>query len=189
MPDVCADFESLRRIVQAAGWRRIGIDGADGAGKSHLARQLSEVLGYPVLDLDDYLFKNQGGFVPFIDYPALVAALKSMPEMILSGVCMREVLANAGSPLDAHIYIKRMRHGLWSDEHACVFPDGVEATIETLSRQTALLSRFMDERPDDPSQSSERSEPDLSEELMRYHDQYEPHETADIIYERLDHVG
>jgi hypothetical protein len=189
MPDVCADFESLRRIVQAAGWRRIGIDGVDRAGKSRLAGELSEALGYPVLDLDDYLFKNQGGFVPFIDYPALVAALTSMPEAILSGVCMREVLENARVTLDGHIYIKRMRHGLWTDEDACVFPEGVEVAIETFAQQTAMLSRFFDERPDGPNLASERSEPDLSEELMRYHNQYEPQEAADIVYERQDHVG
>lgn len=161
----------------------------DGAGKSRLAGELSEVLGYPVLDLDDYLFKNQGGFVPFIDYPALVAALASMPEAILSGACLREVLANASVTLDGHIYIKRMRHGLWSDEDACVFPEGVEAAIEAFSQHSATLSRFLDERPDGPNLAGEPAVSDFSEELMRYHDQYEPHETADVVYERLHLSG
>jgi hypothetical protein len=141
------------------------------------------------LDLDDYLFKNQGGFVPFIDYPALSSALTSMPKFILSGACLREVLVNAGSTLDGHIYIKRMRHGLWANEDECVFPDGVDAAIETLAQYSAMLSRNLDERSDLPSQEADEAQPALSEEIMRYHEQYQPQEVADIVYERLDHVG
>lgn len=189
MPDVCADFESLRRIVQAAGWRRIGIDGVNGVGKSSLSAELAEALGLPTLDLDDYLFKNQGGFVPFIDYPALTAALSSMPSVILSGACLREVLVNSGSALDGHIYIKRMRHGLWADEDMCVFPEGIDAAIETLSYYSSMVSRALDDRSDLPGPTADESQPELSEEIMRYHEQYEPHEIADLVYEKLDHVG
>ena len=187
MPDVCADFESLRRVVKAAGWRRVGIDGVDGVGKSYLAAELSEALGYPTLDVDDYVFKNQGGFVPFVDYPALSAALKSMPEVILSGACLREVLANAGSTLDGHIYIKRMRNGLWADEDKCVFPEGVDAAVNAIAQYSEMVSRSLDDRSDLPNPVDE-SQPDLPEEIMRYHEQYEPHEMADLVYERPDRI-
>jgi len=175
--------------VQAAGWRRIGIDGVDGAGKSNLAEELSELLACPALDLDDYLFKNQGGFVAFIDYQALSAALSLLPAFILSGVCLREVLANAGANLDAHIYIKRMRDGLWADEDECVFPDGVDVAIENLATYSAMISRGFDERSDQPDQEAEDHSPHLSDEIMRYHDNIHPHEVADLIYERSDHVA
>jgi hypothetical protein len=184
MPDTCADFESLRRFVQSAGWRRIGIDGVDDAGKTYLAEALSEALGVPALDLDNYLFANQGGFVPFIDYPALSGALTAMPAYILSGVCLREVLANAGITLDGHIYIKRMRDDLWVDEDRCVFPEGVDASIEGLAQYSAMLSRHFDERADEQVQAMDDSPPTLPEEIMRYHDQYQPHEAADLIFER-----
>jgi hypothetical protein len=189
MPDVCADFESLRRVVHATGWARIGIDGVDGSGKSHLAEALAEAIGYPTLNLDDYLFQNQGGFVPFVDYPALSAALTSMPKFILSGVCLREVLANSSLTLDGHIYIKRMRQGLWADEDECVFPDGVDAAIETLARYSAMLSHSLDERSDMASQEADETQPALSEEIMRYHEQYQPQDVADIVYEMSNHVG
>jgi hypothetical protein len=184
MTDTCADFESLRRFVQTAGWRRIGIDGIHGAGKSYLAEQLSLALAYPVLDLDDYLYRNQGGYVDFIDYPALSGALASMPAFILCGACLQEVLANLAATLDGNIYIKRMRNGLWMDEDECVFPDGVDAAIENLARSSAVLSDLFDETPDQLGQVMEDSLPLLSGEIMRYHDTYAPHETADLVFER-----
>ena len=188
MPDTCADIDSVLRVVQAAGWHRIGIDGVDAAGNASLAKELSESLSVPVLELEDYLFKNQGGFVAFIDYQALSAALSSIPEFILSGVCLREVLANSGATLDGHIYVKRMRDGLWADEDECVFPDGVEAAIEDRAMNSEMVSRNFDERSDYPSPDAEDSPPHLSEEIMRYHDAYQPHEMADLVYERPDHA-
>ena len=113
MIETCADIESVRRFVKAARWRRIGIDGVDAVGRTHLARVLSRAMGCPALDVDDYLHQNQGGYVEFIDYPALNAAMASIPAFTLSGACLREVLSNLGAELDGTIYIKRMRDGLW----------------------------------------------------------------------------
>jgi len=175
--------------VQTAGWRRIGIDGVDGVGKTYLAEQLSEALTFPALDLDEYLFKNQGGFVAFIDYPALSSALSTIPNYILSGVCLREVLANAGVGLDGHIYVKRMRHDLWANEDECVFPDGVDVAIDNLARYSAMISRSLDEPSERPATETDESPPHLSEEIMRYHDSYQPHDVADLVYERIDHAG
>lgn len=189
MPDVCVNFEGVSRAVQAAGWLRIGIDGVDGVGKSYLAEQLSAVLAVPVLDLDDYVFKNQGGFVAFIDYVALSSALSAIPACIVSGVCLREVLANAGARLSGHIYIKRMRHDVWADEGECVFPDGVDVAIENLARYSAMISRSFDEPLERPATEASESMPNLSEEIMRYHESYRPHEVADLVFERLDHAG
>jgi hypothetical protein len=189
MPDVIADFESVRRAVQAAGWQRIGIDGIDGAGRSYLAGKLSQALQYPILDVDDYLYKNQGGYVDFIDYPALSGALSSMPSFILCGVCVREVLANLATSLDGHVYVKRMRGGLWADEDECVFPEGVDVAIDNLAQDSAILSNLFDERPDQLGHVMEDSLPRLSAEVMRYHEMYVPQEVADLVFERADDAG
>ena len=186
MPDTCADIESVRRVVQAAGWHRIGIDGVDGAGKSHLAEKLARSLECTALNLDDYLYRNQGGYVDFIDYKALSAALTAIPAFILHGVCLREVLANMDMTLDGHIYIKRMRGGFWADENECEFPEGVDAAIENLARYSAMISERFDERSDQPGQEGEDSSPLLSDEIMRYHDKWSPQEAADLIFERTD---
>jgi hypothetical protein len=188
MPDTSADMESVRRVVLAAGWRRVGIDGIDAVGKSQLAERLSRSLQCPILDVDDYLYKNQGGYVDFIDYPALSHALSTVPAFILCGVCLREVLANLGAKLDAHIYVKRMSHGQWKDEYECVFPDGVDAAIENLAWDAAVVSNLFDERSDRRGHEIEEA-PRLSDEIMRYHDKWQPQEVADLLFERADDAG
>lgn len=189
MIETCADIESVRRFVKAAGWRRIGIDGVDAVGRAHLAKVLSRAMGCPALDVDDYLHQNQGGYVEFIDYPALSAAMASIPSFAISGACLREVLSNLGASLDGVIYIKRMREGLWADEEGCVFPEGVDAAVEMFAANRALNSRYFDEMPEQPAHEDDEVSPHLVDEVMRYHDTYVPHETADLVFERDDETG
>jgi hypothetical protein len=186
MIETCEDLDCVRRFVKAAGWRRIGIDGVDPAGRAHTARALSRLLGVPILDVDDYLHQNQGGYLEFIDYPALKAALAALPALVLTGACLREVLASLEATLDGHLYVKRFRDGLWVDEEGCVFPDGVDAAIETFAANRALNARYFDEMPDQPDPESEEVSPHLLEEIMRYHDTWQPHETAELVFERDD---
>jgi len=189
MPDTCFNVESIERVALSAGWRRVGIDGVDASGKTYLAEKLSLALACPVLDLDDYLHQNQGGYVDFIDYPALSAAVTSMPSFILRGVCLREVLAHLALDLDGQIYIKRMRDDLWFDEDACEFPEGIEAAIENLANATAMVSRHFDEPSQQPGVARDDAEQNLTFEIMHYHEAFRPHESADLIYERSDDAG
>jgi hypothetical protein len=184
MPDICASIDSTERAVRAAGWRRIGIDGVDPDGMSYLAQTLSQALGCPALDVDDYLYRNQGGYVDFIDYPALSAALAAMPAFVLSGACLREVLLNLAQDVDGQIYIKRMQEGSWADEDQCVFPEGVDAAIEELASNTAMISRYFDEPSEHAGFDGGEAAPHLTLELMHYHDAHRPHELADLVYER-----
>jgi hypothetical protein len=186
MTETCGDIDSVRRHVKAAEWRRIGIDGVDAVGRAHLARVLSRALGCPALDVDNYLHQNQGGYLEFIDYPALGAAMASIPAFVLSGTCLREVLSNLGVVLDGNIYIKRFRDGLWADEEGCVFPEGVDAAVEMFAANRALNSQYFDEMPEQPAQEDEEVSPHLVDEVMRYHDGYQPQETADLVFERDD---
>ena len=186
MSDISTNIIGLRQIIHSAGWRRIGVDGVDAASNTDLAEELTEALEVPLLNVDDYLYQNQGGYIDFIDYPALKTALSSMPAFILCGLCLREILANLGTELDGHIYIMRMRDGLWMDEDECVFPEGVDAAIENLVSNTAALARHFDE----PTQrlGFERDDDSLQRtfEVMRYHAAFLPQESADVIYEHGD---
>ncbi|MEO8307393.1 MAG: hypothetical protein ABI616_05070 [Pseudomonadota bacterium] len=184
MSDTCSDIESVERAAQTAGWRRIGIDGVHGSGKSHLAEMLSEVLECPHLEVEDYLHKNQGGYVDFIDYAALASALSSLATFVLSGVCLREVLVNAGADVDGNIYIKRSLDGIWVDEDQCVFPDGIDAAIESLARDRAMVSQYFDEPPEHAAPQGGDDEAPFAEEIMRYHDSYIPQDDADLVFER-----
>jgi hypothetical protein len=184
MSETCGSADGVQRQIETSGWRRIGIDGVNGAGKSRLAQELSQALGIPVLDIDDYLHRHQGGYVDFMDYPALAAAIRSMPALILEGACLRQVLSNLGTDLDGHIYVMRMRNGLWADEDVCVFPDGVDAAIETLATDAAMIWRYLDDPGEHVAPGQDEDSLQLTFEVMRYHCEFQPHEAADVIYER-----
>jgi hypothetical protein len=184
MTDTCGDSESVQRLVESAGWRRIGIDGVDAAANADVAGELAEALECPTLNVADYLHQNQGGYVDFIDYPALKSAVSSMPAFVLSGLCLAEVLENLGVSLDGNIYIKRMHEGVWMDEDDCVFPDGIDAAIETLTENLAAISRHLDEADEHPGRVSDDSSSDFVLEIMHYHDSWQPQESADVVFER-----
>lgn len=184
MSDTCGSIEGVQQFIESAGWRRIGIDGVTGAGKSYLAEELSKALEIPVLEVDDYVHRNQGGYVDFVDYPALKSALASIPALILCGVCLREILENLDVELDGHVYVMRMREGLWFDEDDCVFPDGVDAAIEQLAGSAALLASHFDETAHLDSFGPDDEALQLKFEVMRYHATFVPQESADLVYER-----
>jgi hypothetical protein len=185
MTDTCGDSESVQSLVKSAGWRRIGIDGVDAVGNAEVAAELAEALECPTLNVADYLHQNQGGYVDFIDYPALQAAVSSMPAFVLSGLCLTEVLENLGARLDGNIYIKRMQEGLWLDEDDCVFPDGIDTAIEALTDNLAAISRHLDEADEHPGHVSDDYSSDFVLEIMHYHDQWQPQESADVVFERV----
>lgn len=62
----------------------IAIDGAGGAGKTHLSKLLAKRLNAPVFHLDDF----GGDYHPFIGIPAMVDAVKSLDRdvVILEGI-------------------------------------------------------------------------------------------------------
>jgi hypothetical protein len=189
MTTICDSVDAVARAVSSAGWARIGIDGVDGSGKSSLAASLALQLGSVALDLDDFLNKNQGGFVEFLDYEALRAAMSETPMLVISGVCLRAALYRMDCSLDAHIYVKRTRHELWADEPECVFPDGLPAAIAEHRRNAALLARFESGEPVGAGAQVAEVQHSLTEEIMRYHDDYRPHEVADLVFERSDHAS
>jgi hypothetical protein len=156
----------------------------DAAVNLEVAVELSEALECPVLDIADYLHQNQGGYVDFIDYPALKSALSTMQGFILCGLCVAEVLENLGMTPDGIIYVKRMHDGMWVDEDDCVFPDGIDTAIETLAENLAAISRQLEEPAEHHGRVSDDASSDFVLEIMHYHDRWQPHETADLVFER-----
>jgi thymidylate kinase len=73
--------------------RYIAVDGVDGSGKSTLARSLSEALKIVHINLDDYLKKNRGGFVDYLDYSSInKRILGTNSKVIIEGVFILAVL-------------------------------------------------------------------------------------------------
>lgn len=185
-------FEELAEaatFLQTRHWTRICVDGVDGSGKSGTALALAAVLGVPVIKPEDFSSRDHGGTVDFIDYDALRAALDASAAWIVEGVCMREVMRRAHRDADAYIYIKRLSHGLWTDEPDCVFPDGLEPALAHHRHDMLRMAKYLgapDNGPVDPAvaRTSHRAV-----ELMAYHHEYSPHESADVVFVRNLDVG
>lgn len=160
------------REIRAAS---IGIDGIDGSGKSTLAREISGALGLPCIGLDSFLEKNPAGYVEYIDYPKLKAALESLEGYVVEGVCLIQVLRRIQLAPAANIYIKRVQHGFWSDETQLDIREPVEVV---LAGARELASRFS---------SSPVNNLGLAEEVIRYHAEFRPHDKADVTYEVSTH--
>jgi hypothetical protein len=99
---------SVTQLMQALPQRPeglIAIDGFPGSGKSTLARDLSAQLAVGVVHLDDYLIRNKGGFVEFLQYPKLKKVLHRRP-LIVEGVCLLEVLKRLDIRVDILIYVE-----------------------------------------------------------------------------------
>ena len=160
--------------LRGSGARRIAIDGKNGSGKSTLSRELGAKLGYKVLHLDDYVAKNKGAYVINLDKEGLAQAIASLDEYVLEGICLLQVLGTLSVEFDELIYVKRINHGHWADAHDL----DPQLPIETHLAQLRTTVRRIAQALGEPGSLG------LSEEVIRYHDAFRPHEKATMTYLR-----
>ncbi|MGY2441576.1 hypothetical protein [Pseudomonas sp. SDO52101_S400] len=149
---------------------RIGIDGIDGSGKSTLAGEISKALGLPCISLDAFLKEDPDGYVDSMNYVELRAALEGLDGYVVEGICLIQVLQRIQLTPAASIYIKRLRHGHWSDETQLDIHEPVEVA---LVRARELASLFSTKPVDNLG---------LAEEVIRYHAEFRPHHMANVTY-------
>ncbi|WP_144424978.1 shikimate kinase [Pseudomonas trivialis] len=165
----CTNSQEVVNAIRTMSTTRIGIDGIDGAGKSTLAREVSEALGLPCISLDSFVEKDMKGYVEHIDYLKLKATLEKFEGYVVEGVCLRQVLRRI-QLAPAVNNIKRVQHGVWSDEANLDISEPVDVV---LARERELASLFS---------ISLVSNLGLAEEVIRYHAEFRPHNHADVTY-------
>ena len=156
---------------------RIGIDGRNGTRKSTIADLLSQQMGIDSVHIDDFLIKEQGGYVEFVDYPKLTDTLQSKPRAIVEGVCLIQVLERAKMRVDTLVYVKRYHLGLWGDERELDVP---LAEVEAFIRKEREFAAILSGEPEDEG-------PSMHDDIVRYHSAYQPHLRAQLVY-RWDDV-
>jgi hypothetical protein len=88
----------------------------NGVRKSSIADFLSRELGMRAIHVDDFLVKNQGGYVAFLRHEELASSIGSQDRFIVEGVCLLQVLERGVMNVDSLIYVKRYHLGNWADE-------------------------------------------------------------------------
>ena len=172
-----SDINGLATHISRNGFRRIGVDGTDGVGKTTLAAALSELLGAPAINLDSHLVKNQGCFIEHLDYAGLKEEIDESDRFIVEGVCLLQVLQRIGTNVDAFVYVKRRHLGLWADERELSVEGDIETFIQGEIETARLVNKIegLNEKVEGLG---------LSEEIIRYHAEFKPQEKANAIYWR-----
>lgn len=155
---VTSEARHLICALSSVGSQLIAIDGWHRSGKTWLGRSAASVMKRNWLDLDRLLERKQDAFVDCLDLSGLREATQNGGPLILSGVCMREVLARVGNPEAIHVYVKRMHLGYWTQEE------------EVRGHSSDIDKHF-------PPGA-------LELEVRSYHELFKPHEKATFIYER-----
>jgi hypothetical protein len=159
----------------------IGFDGMDGVGKSTLAREMAERLGLSVISLDTYLVEKQNGYVPHIRCDELKAAISVCRSPILiEGVCLLAVARRCGFDVDFLVYVRRLsgNSGIWHEQELCM----AELPADEVKRKERDLRGALSttEKPDSVSDDEYLG---LTAELIDYHAQWRPVQSADLVFD------
>ena len=155
--------------------RRIGIDGIDGCGKTTLAKIVAAGLHSRLFTLDDYLERDKGGFLDFIDYQRLHADVSAEEAYVIEGVCLLHAVQRAKLAIDTLVYVKRRHLGLWADERELDLDEPLEDFLQNERELTAMVA------------CEPVTDLGLAEEVIRYHYTARPHDNAHIVYFRDEH--
>jgi hypothetical protein len=144
--------------------RVITIGGESGSGKSHLAERLASALQATWLDFDDLLPDTPPSvydYVALIDVEEVARriSMRETPRVVVSGLCMRDILDRSGIKDRFEVYVKRTsRQGLWH------FGIDLEDAARGAQQHDCGWLEACD---------------------LKYHLACRPHEGADFVYERV----
>lgn len=161
--------------LHAAKARHIGIDGIDGCGKTTLAKAVAAKLQRRLFSLGDYLDRDKGGFLEFIDYPRLRADVSAEEAYVIEGICLLHALQRAELAIATLVYVKRRHLGLWADERELEITEPLEDFLKNERELTAMVA------------GEAVTDLGLAEKVIRYHYAARPHNNAHIVYFRDEH--
>ena len=151
----------------------VTIDGIDGAGKSYLAKDISEKLNIDIIDSENPQYRDQGAGYFQNSYKLDVVKQKidinkgKRSSIIFSSCCALSILEKINIKPTFKIYIKRINPNYpdtWDPQHARFFH-------YKLSTADKTISLFGVNGP-------------VRLEVIKYHYDYQPDQSANLIYYR-----
>lgn len=105
-------IEQLRHKGVVSKKVAIGIDGANGTGKTTLAYCLGCEFQIPIINIDQFINRNQGSYQEQIRYKELKELISfykgCQRSIIIEGVCLLAIISKLQLQLDLLIYIKKL---------------------------------------------------------------------------------
>jgi hypothetical protein len=162
----------------------ISVDGLDGSGKSTIGRAIAGLSERFLIEVDEFLQKQQGQFLDALRLDDLNTALIADEPSVIEGCLVEAVLQKLERQADFRIYVARTgqmtadpQHE-WCDEYELLI--GSKAASELLKDEERELKAFCESGLFGVD-SNDRELPGLRRELITYHREFEPHKTADLI--------
>lgn len=179
------DINSLASELVTRCYQVVGLDGGNGIGKTTLSNKIGEDYGFSIIHLDDFLNKNQDGYVGQIRVGELEEKIEaSQKPLIIEGCCLREILKLLSIEAEAIVYMKLMRHGVWVEEREYDIKGSLEDHIAKHIADTKALAQSISGEDEDDFQEEDDYLSALTMDLFHYHSDYKPHTTAEYIFER-----
>lgn len=160
------DVADLAGLVSVLSDPLVAIDGVDGAGKTTLARRLSDTLGWPTVDLDDHIGPKGRSYVEQVLFDDLAEAIRPRP-VIFSGIHMLEVLERVGAAADFLVYVVRLSQA------------GIPADLELIERD---IRPELTEGQHTPPRLGGVTPGKLMRSLWTYMPRWKPVTAADVVF-------
>jgi len=180
-------YNSVSKYLKKGNSFLIALDGADGSGKTTIANLLSSRFNLKHIELDDdrYLITNQGGYVDYIRYELLkedLDKLKSKGQIsIIEGICVLEILNRIKILPSLHIYIKKLKFGLWLDGECFDYTSSIEEQMQKDREQFKRFHEFESQMNNEQKEFNYETKGIFLDKL-EYHFKFNPDQIADIVY-------
>lgn len=169
-----------------AGADLVTLDGFDGVGKSTIGKALAAQVGAALVGLDSFLNEDRGVFLEELRFDEIASAIdvavQAGKRVVVEGCMVDEVLRRVGRRAGFRIYLMRISRTLGVEFDSIDKYDELygDKSAEELIAEEEETARKAAELPEWFG-NSDGKVPSLDIELIRYHRQVRPHDTADVI--------
>jgi cytidylate kinase len=176
--------ESLASIIPNSA-KIITLDGLDGAGKSSLANAVGTMLAVPIINLDDYLIRDQGFYFEALKIDEIKLLISQNKKIIIEGCLLDRVISTIGVSSNFRIYVVRTVRMRSQPEYEFVEDRDIlfetEDADQLIASKEEATRRLQQLTPELGWSEELYTLPELQKELIHYHRVSRPHLSADII--------